>query len=239
MKRLVLIGSLLLTMSVFAKTLMIGSSPENPPFSNLDRPGGNFFGFDIDIMKAVCDRIKADCKFVPLEFDDEFVNLKDGHIDLAIAAIIITPERQARFLFSLPYLESNAGFMALQSSSINTPNDIESKTVGTRKGTPFKALAMALYDNHVNVIEYPYTPDLLDALRDKKVDAVFMDLEPSKYWYANNSTLYKMVGTAIPIGDGYGIMASKSQGDLIAQINQALLSMEADGSYLDIYTRYF
>ncbi len=34
-------------------------------------------------------------------------------------------------------------------------------------------------------------------------------------------------------------MANLDQTLLIDQINQTLLDMEADGSYLEIYTRYF
>ena len=41
------------------------------------------------------------------------------------------------------------------------------------------------------------------------------------------------------MGEGYAIMAHKNNSDLIKKINQALLDMEQDGTYLRIYNRYF
>jgi len=51
--------------------------------------------------------------------------------------------------------------------------------------------------------------------------------------------LIRLVGSRIPIGDGYAVIANKGSEALIAQINQALLSMEEDGTYPQIYSNYF
>lgn len=129
--------------------------------------------------------------------------------------------------------------MTLQTSSINKPSDINNKRVGVRRGTPFKNLAQTIYKGQVEITEVSDMATLLDKLNDKNVDVVLTNAAAAKYWYANNSDVYKLVGTQLPTGEGYGIMANKGQETLIAKINQALLTMEADGSYLEIYTRYF
>ena len=129
--------------------------------------------------------------------------------------------------------------MSKKSSVINQPADLVHKKIGVRLGTPFKSLALSIYKNQVDVIEYPHTPKLLDALSNNKIDAVLMDAPAVRIWVANNGNLFKSVGSNIPIGKGYGIMANKDQDKLIDQINQALLDMEADGTYLQIYNNYF
>ncbi len=239
MKALLLLISLFIAPCSFAKTYLVGTSSDNPPFGTIASQHDIFFGFDIDMMTEICKRIKIDCKFKSHLFNDLFGNLKAGKIDLAIAAIIITPDRQENFLFSLPYLQSDARFITLHQSPIKQPSDIGGKTVGTRLGTPFKDLAIELYKNKITLIDYSTIPIMLDALSHNKVDIILMGDEPAKFWNVNNTGVYKLIGSKIPIGKGYGIMANKGQDALMKRINQALLNMEEDGTYLQIYTRYF
>ena len=240
MKKLLLLLLTLFTVpSSYALTLTVGTSPQNPPFASLADDNGNFFGFDIDIMMAICKRIKAVCNFKPFTLSEMWGELQNHTIDVAISAIIITPQRASNFLFSLPYMESNAQFLSLQQSNIHFPKDIESKTVGTRLGTPFKELALLLYKNKIISKEFAIVADLLEALKKGDVDVIFINEEAAKFIAANTDGLFRLVGSRIPIGDGYAVMASKGSEALIAQINQALLSMEEDGTYLQIYSNYF
>jgi arginine transport system substrate-binding protein len=235
-----LFGILFLVLSfVHANTLRVGTTLQNPPFSSLADKNGHFYGFDMNIMEEICKRIKVSCTFTPLVFSDLFTQMKAGKIDLAIAAIIINDFQEEDFLFSLPYLQSNGEFIALLSSPINKPSDIINKRVGVRRGTPFKNLALTMYKNQIEIVEAQDMGTLLGKLNDKDIDVALINAAAAKYWYANNSEIYKLIGTQIPTGEGYGIMANKGQEALIGQINQALLNMEADGSYLAIYTRYF
>ena len=221
------------------QALTIGTTPQNPPFNSRVDKNQFFYGFDIDIMDEICKRAKLKCEYTSVVFNDIFNALRAGKIDLANAAIIITQEREEDFLFSLPYLESNAQFIALQSSKIDNPKDIQNKRVGTRNGTPFKKLATSLYKDQINLVDFSSTADVLNALSSNQVDVVLMDYAAANYWVANSGNLYKLIGGPVPLGLGYGIMANKGQNALINHINKALLSMEADGTYLKIYERYF
>ncbi|KTC64885.1 arginine 3rd transport system periplasmic binding protein (plasmid) [Legionella adelaidensis] len=229
---------LLISGYCYSINLTIGTAPQNPPFGDLADNQNNFFGFDIDIMMEICKRINAQCAFKPIVFNQLFPDVQDGSIDLAIGAITITPDRSENFLFSLPYMESNARFLTLATSTINLPDDIKGKIVGVRKGTPFKTLALSIYPG-VTIKEYDMVSDVLEALKSKAVDVVILNDASAKYWAANNSDVYKIVGSSLPVGDGYAIMANKRQVELISQINTSILEMEADGTYLSIYSRYF
>jgi arginine transport system substrate-binding protein len=190
--------------STFASTLTIGCPPLNPPFGELADGQNHFLGFDVDIMMEICARLGVECAFKPIIFNNLLTALNTGMIDLAVPGVIITPERKADALFSLPYMESSARFMGLVSSNIATPKDIAGKTVGTRQGTPFMELALQLYDSNVQTKEYALTADLLEALKNKEFDVALLDNQAAKYWVGNNSDVYKLIGTPIPIGEGYG-----------------------------------
>lgn len=239
MRQLVFLILLLVLPLTHAKELIIGTTAQNPPFNSIADQQDHFYGFDIDIMGEICRRLKVECKFKPILFNNLFTAVAANKIDLAIAAIIITPYRQQEFLFSLPYLESNAQFLTRKESQLDIPQSIETKTIGTRLGTPFADLAQEIYKNKITIIQYPDIAELLNGLNNNKVDAILMDAEAAKNWVSNNSDLYKLIGTQVPIGNGYGIMTRPNETQLISQINQILLSMEADGSYLKIYSRYF
>ena len=239
MKRPLFFILLLVLPLSYAKTLLIGTTSQNPPFSSLADQNNHFYGFDIDMMGEVCKRIKLSCKFTPFIFNDLFTALKARKIDLAIAAIIITTDRQQEFLFSLPYLRSKAQFITKLQSKINQPDDIKNKKTGVRRGTPFKTLALKLYNHQINVTEYPEMASLFEGLNNDTVDVVLTNAEAAKYWFASNSNVYKLIGTPILTGAGYGILANKDQDELIEQINHALITMQTDGTYLKIYTRYF
>lgn len=239
MRRMLFLSLILILPLAHAKPLLIGTTSQNPPFNSLADQKDHFYGFDIDIMGEICRRIKTPCKFTPLEFNNLFTALSANEIDLAIAAIIITPQRQEQYLFSLPYLESSAQFMVAQESNLTNPNHLENKNIGTRLGTPFGDIARKIYKNQIHITEFRDIGELLDGLNDDDIDAVLMDTEAARNWYANNNSLYKLLGAPIPVGRGYGIMANKDRSQLIEQINQALLNLEADGTYLKIYNHYF
>ncbi|HAU2068628.1 TPA: transporter substrate-binding domain-containing protein, partial [Legionella pneumophila] len=63
--------------------------------------------------------------------------------------------------------------------------------------------------------------------------------EAAKYWMASEPYAYKLIGKKISIGEGYSIMANPDQFVLIKKINKILLEMEADGTYLRLYSEYF
>lgn len=222
-----------------SKPLLIGVSPLNPPFETWDGKPNAFHGFDIDLMMEICRRLNNVCEFTPVQFNDLFPRITAGTLDLVISSVIITPTRKKNFLFSLPYMESNCRFVTRTGSSIVKPEDIAGKVVGTRLGTPYGPLAETIYKNTIKTKTFPYISDLMKALNKGEVDAVLMDNEAAKYWAYNVDDQYAMIGDNIPIGNGYGIMAALDQQQLISSINQVLLEMEQDGTYLAIYRRYF
>ncbi|MFC3909860.1 transporter substrate-binding domain-containing protein [Legionella dresdenensis] len=239
MRVLLLLAALIINITAFAETLKVGVLPFAPPFEMQAAQNDYFTGFDVNLMTEICQRIQAQCNFVPLSADQLFVQTYTGTIDLAISAISITAERQQSYLFSLPYLASGGQFLANTSSQINSLTDLRGKTIGTQKGTIFKAFVIDTLAGQATIKEFNSQSEMLQALADKTIDATIFDTGTAKYWVANNANLYKLISKPITIGLGYGIMANKSRQDLIDRINKALVDMENDGTYLKIYKNYF
>jgi arginine transport system substrate-binding protein len=229
----------LFAFTVHAAPIVVGTMAFNPPFETAADKNGNFFGFDIDIMNEICKRMQAECIYKPLNFARIFTDLLAGQVDLGLGSISITDTRKETFLFSLPYMSSSGQFIARADSTLASIDDLTDKTIGSVEGSLFKALALAKFHDRIKITEYRTLTEVFQALANSNVDAVIADEEAAKYWVATNSSMFKLLGEGMLISVGYGIMANKNSTDLMNRVNQALLSMETDGTYLKIYNRYF
>ena len=224
----------------FCQTLIVGSSKYNPPFiSWINKDGQDIaYGYDVDFIQEVCRRLHEVCKIKPYRFDELFDTLQGNKVDLIISSIIVTEHRKEHFIFSVPYLESNAQYITTANSNLNKMSDIENKKVGAKQGTPYGDLAKIVTKNN-SIIFYDSIDDMFIGLQNKEIDVCIMDYESAKYWMASNPDLYKYVGGKIEIGEGYAIMLNKNNTALRDKINQAILNMEDDGTFLKMYSQYF
>lgn len=88
--------------SATGKLIKIATEGAYPPF-NLTTAEGDLAGFDIDIGRAICAEIEADCEFIAQDWDRLIPNLNAGKYDAIIAGVGITNERKQHVDFSLPY----------------------------------------------------------------------------------------------------------------------------------------
>lgn len=225
--------------NIYAEQLIIGLRPFNPPFSVTSDNRNHFFGFEVDIISEVCKRIKATCRFKGLSFAELFSELLTNQINLAISAIVITDERKKDFLFSIPYLDSAKQFVVMSNSKISSIEEIKDRNVGCEKNTSCKNLVIENLGGKTIVTEYPTLPDVFKALSDNKIDAVLTYSRVAKYWVSASNNILRLVGKSLPGKQGYGIMANKNKTELITKINQALHDMGKDGTYKQIFERYF
>lgn len=224
--------------------LIIGVAASYPPLSTQADKKSHFFGFEIDLMNEICNRLKITCEYRPIIVSKIMPALATGKLDLAMAAIVRPTAIPSGFIFSLPYLESYGQFMTLKKSTINNLQDIQNKTVGIRLSTTegghlFRDLLEQVFHNQVNVVEYTTLDDILIALVNDDVDVLFGNKVAVQYWYQNNMELYKLVGDPITIGNGYAIMSLEKNNPLISQINIIITEMINDGTYKKIYETYF
>lgn len=200
-------------------------------------------GFDIDLMRTICQGIKETCDIVPMDYTNLFTSLNEGKIDLAIAGISISQNRGTQYLFSLPYMLSKGQFLTLRNSDYTSINDLTGKKVGMIKGEQdggvINTYLMQTYGNQFQSIPYNDIEDLITALNDGDIAAAFIHRSSALYWKQNGGGQFQLLGDSVSLGQGIGIMALPSQSSLIARINQQLQAMEKDGSYLNLYNTYF
>jgi ABC-type transport system substrate-binding protein len=216
----------------------IGMNAEYPPFESVDE-SGNIIGFDPDIIAAIAERAGFEYELVNTRWDGIFVALQSGEFGAVISAATITEERAEIVDFSDPYF--NAGQMIAvrveDADEITSPADLDGKKVGVQLGTTGDIWATE--NTGAEVMRYDEVTMAFQALANGDVDAVLNDGPTSAdIIRANPEMNATLVGE--PFTDElYGIAVNQEQTDLLAAINEGLAAIRADGTYDEIYDRWF
>ena len=86
--------------------LTIGLEAGYPPMEYTDDSGLEYIGFDIDLAKELASMFGLEVEFVNTSFDGIFAGLDKEQYDMIIAAVSITPDRQANYEMTEPYVSN-------------------------------------------------------------------------------------------------------------------------------------
>ncbi|CCK06393.1 Arginine ABC transporter, periplasmic arginine-binding protein ArtI [Cronobacter sakazakii 696] len=222
-----------------ADKISFGSSATYPPFESLDA-SNQIVGFDIDLAKALCKQMQAECTFTNHAFDSLIPALKFKNVDAVMAGMDITPEREKQVLFTTPYYDNSALFVGLQGKN-SSIEQLKGKRVGVQNGTTHQKY---ITDKHPEITTVPYDSyqtARLD-LQNGRIDAVFGDTAVVTEWLKTNPKL-AAVGDKVTdkdyFGTGLGIAVRQGNTELQQKFNTALEKVKKDGTYKAIYDKWF
>jgi glutamine transport system substrate-binding protein len=232
-----------LTASGFAMaektTLRAVTDPSFVPFEMRDQETGEMVGFDMDILAEVAKRAGFDYDLETMDFQGIIPALQTGNKEIAIAGITITEEREEVVDFSDPYYDSGLRLLVMaDDDSIKTVEDLAGKSVGTKTGSTSHDYLRNQLSDEVTVEPYPGSADMYQALLGGAVDAVFYDA-PNVGYFAQTKGKER-VKTVGPLYEGqqYGL-ALVDGSEWVDDVNDALASMKEDGTYDEIYKKWF
>ena len=90
-----------------AGVLKIGTEGTYAPFSYHDA-SGKLVGFDVEIGEAIAKKIGVQAEFVEGKWDGLIAGIDAKRYDVVINQVSVSPERQAKYDFSTPYITSKA-----------------------------------------------------------------------------------------------------------------------------------
>ena len=222
-------------------SIRVGTSADYPPFEYYDE---NFEldGFDIELMKAIAGKLSVQVEFTDMAFDGLGDAADLGQIDVAIAAIGITPEREQYYDFSQIYYLSEDAYLAADASigPITTVEDLASYRVGVQAGSIFHdrledALVSTGLMPETNLFVYQLIDQSFDDLQAGRLDVVVMDKQPALSAAKNEG--FKVVAEGLN-RERYAIGMAKGQDTLRTRINQALLTLQDEGFILRLAKQY-
>ena len=105
------------------------------PFSYYDSEQKKITGFDIDLLDKLSEYLGFEYELYPMNMKKLEQKIKNKELDLAIAGISITDERQREFSFTDTYYETYLQIVVRKDSQITDRKEITEKKVGVVEGT--------------------------------------------------------------------------------------------------------
>jgi len=222
-----------------AGALRAGIRFDFPPVSTIDADG-NWIGFDVDIAEEIARRLGVKLEKVKVDETTRITFLQSGQIDLAVASMNHTRQREDAVDFSQTYFWGNQTFL-VQKGKYEQLEDLFGKTVAMNKGSSaidgWKTWAEAHGGQAGQIVEFGDKQEALQALKSGAVEGYGEDNIPLLGLAAGDPNLALVPGGFNSVR--YGVGVPENDSNWRDAINLILQDMIADGTYLAIYDRWF
>jgi polar amino acid transport system substrate-binding protein len=213
--------------------VVIGIKNDYKPLGYLG-PNGELLGFEIDFAKYLGEKIigsKDKIELIPVVASNRIELLNQGRIDLIVATLGRTPEREKVLDYTKDYYMFESGIVITpKNSKISKWEDIRGVKICGMLGNSFNQ--RVLVDTYgANLVLFQGAAELFKAFEDNRCEGISWDALPLKEklsedskWQAN----YKIAiqaEDAVPLGVG----VKKNEKALLDKVNDAILHAEADG----------
>ncbi|WP_417006700.1 transporter substrate-binding domain-containing protein [Aquibacillus salsiterrae] len=218
------------------ETYTVATDANFQPFEYKNPETGEMEGFDIDLIKAVAEEAGFNVEFKTMEFDGLIASMQSGKFPIGIAGISITEKRQETIDFSDSYYDSGLILAVPENSTIESIDDVDGLKIGARQGSTSEEYLNGNTD--AEVVAYPEIVTAYMNLQKDRLDGVLYDLPNVKYYISQNAEgELKTVGDVLE-GQPYGIAFPKDS-DLVEPVNEALAALKENGTYDEIYKKWF
>ena len=235
-------GTIVRVVDLKGRKIVVGTEAAYPPFESVDATTNQIVGFDIDLFKAVAERINVQLEFQNVAFDTIFAALQQKQYDAVISSASITAERARIVAFSEPYINVGQVVVTLKSNTtIANYTDLASAAaVGVQTGTTGETAALEEGKVPDAKLKRYISIDLafID-LVNNAIDAVVAD-SPTVWNYVAQpqfATKIQIVGEPFTT-ESYGIAVQQGDTVLLSAINAALVQIEADGTLAQLKAKY-
>ncbi|WP_298830253.1 basic amino acid ABC transporter substrate-binding protein [uncultured Piscinibacter sp.] len=223
-----------------ARVYVVGTDAAYAPFESQNEKG-EIVGLTIDIVTAVAQKAGIEVKFVNTPWEGIFNALQQGDRDMLASSITITDERKQTMDFTDPYFDAYQLIAVKANSKVAKFDDLKKLKVGVQTGTTGdEAVTKQQGKNSTNIKRFESTPLALKELEAGGVDAVVADNGVVINYVTNNpDAKFKTVSDKAFAPEQYGFAVKKGNTELLEKLNKGLADIKADGTYDQIYTKYF
>lgn len=240
---------------VTADKLTVCSDIPYPPQELFDA-SGNPTGSDIDIAGAIASRLGLSLAVNNTVFDTIIAALQGNKCDIIVSAQNITSDRIKK-VDMIPYFNAGQSFVVTKGNpkGLNTTMDLCGKTIGAETGTTEADYLVGTGDYKgngltqacakagkpaINAKQYEKDSDALLALQAGAADAYFADSPVAGYYAVQHADQFEL--SPIPplqaALEGISVQNDAPHKPLEQAVQQALVSMINDGTYLSILKKW-
>jgi len=225
-----------------ALKIRVASEGAYPPFNYIDKTG-QLGGFDVDIAKALCKAMQAECSFVAAPWSDIITGLTDNKYDMVVASMAYTEERGKLMAFSDSYYRSHSNFVGDPAKyTAISPEALKGKRIAVGDGTIQAQFLAKVYPDSKLILAKDQ-PAAAKLLIDGKADLMLADaIELLSFLQTPEGANFDYIGDPVTsdfLQSTSHITARKGDTALIGKVNAALKQIRLDGTYERVNQAYF
>lgn len=231
-------GDLNLGSTLDKDTIVVGFDDTFVPMGYRNEKG-DFEGFDIELAKAVAEKMNKNIEFQPIDWLMKESELRNGNIDVIWNGFSITDERKETLDFSNPYLQNRQAIIVLNESTINKKEDLKGRVVAAQAQSSAVDAIGEYEENFKELITFSTNDEALRDLQAGRCDAVVADEILSRYYInlkgeENFRVLDEDFGE-----EEYAIGVRKNDTDFLDALNKAYEEVVKDGTASKISEKWF
>jgi beta-glucosidase/6-phospho-beta-glucosidase/beta-galactosidase/ABC-type amino acid transport substrate-binding protein len=160
---------------------------------------------------------------------------EQGEVDLVIATLTQTPDRERQVMFSEVYFVAGQRLLVKSSSTLREAQDLAGRVVAVVKSsTAERSLRLLPQAKALVVRDYAAALRALDSAR---ADALLTDDTILQGLMVQHPNQYKLIGERLTT-EPYAIAVAQGQGDLLDTVDLAVRRFKSSGAWAEAYTRH-
>lgn len=215
-----------------------GVKDSQVPFGFIDEKTNQIAGFEIDLMKALADKLGVKLEVKPVTSATRIPMLTQGDVDIVAATMTHKKDREGQVDFSITYFMTGQRLL-VKKGAVKSIKDLAGKKIGSVKGSTSEQNAKKA-EPTATIVSFETYPEAFLALKQGKVEAVTTDeaiLVGLKFSDDKPDT-WDIVGDYIsPEPYGFGVIENDSK--FRDFVNISLMELWESGEYKKIYEKWF
>lgn len=221
--------------------LTIVSSPDYPPFENLEND--EVVGFEVDLFKAIAKEMGLELNIVPLQFDTIIPAIAaGGQGDVGVSGFSVDPERAKEIDFTTSFYIDDQAVAVMDNSPITEENAAEQLNqpgviIAVQTGTTGMDYAQENFPN-ATIQGYGNSTDCFAAMQSGNATAVCTNLAVVNKMLKDAYSDARVV-LEVATGEEYAAVVSKDNPELTKKLNEALAKLEENGTIQELTNKWF
>jgi polar amino acid transport system substrate-binding protein len=215
-----------------------------PPFLVKDA-SGEWVGWEIDFMNAVCREMKEKCEIIEVAWDGLILSVRGNFIDVIWSSMTVTPERQKLIDFTNLYYNLPIVIIGAKNGDKDiSPQHLKGKTIGVQGGTIHQGYVERYFGVDSNIKTYQTHDEATQDLTAGRIDYMQGDLLAlDAFLQTDQGTTCCELKGIVPDDPellGLGVAAGLRKGDtqLKERFNVAIKAVHDSGEYSAITRKY-
>ena len=220
-------------------TIVIATEGEWAPWTYHDETTEELIGFDVEVARAVAEKIGLEPDFIEGVWEGLLMGLDNGMYDIMANGVEITPEREEKYDFSVPYAYLNTVLVVRgDNETITSFEDLNGKTTANSGGSTYEQIA-ASYGADTRLVST--LAQTMEEVLNGRVDAT-LNAELSFYDFMKehpDANLKVAAISAEPSLVAFPLLKGEDNAELLAALNEAIEALREDGTLTAISEKYF